>query len=72
MKLKWSSVLCCVTLTIQELGKLNNVTNKQHILISSSLKQHRKTAVLIANGFGDGRLTQLMKFITPWIGISDL
>lgn len=56
LKLHFTSVLCCVTLTTQELGKLNNGKNKQHILISYSLKQYKKTAVLIANDFGDRRL----------------
>lgn len=72
LKLYFTSVLCCVTLTIQELGKLNNGKNKQHILIRYSLKQYKKTAVLIANDFGDRRLIQLMKFIKSWIKILSL
>jgi len=71
-KLSFTLILCCVTLTIQKLGKLNNEKNKQHILISYSLKQYKKAAVLIANDFGDRRLIQLMKFIKSWIRILSL
>lgn len=72
LKQSFTSVLCCVTLTIQELSKLSNGKNKQHILVSYSLKQYKKTAVLIANDFGDRRLIQLMKFIKSWIKILSL
>ena len=71
-KQSFTSVLCCVTLTIQELGNLNNGKNKQHILVSYSLKPYKKTAVLITNDFGDRRLVQLMKFIKSWIKILSL
>lgn len=51
---------------------MNNEENKQPVFISSSLKQYKKTAALIANDFGDRRFIQLMKFIKSWIKILSL